>query len=336
MLLRELGEFGLIERLRQKLGLRPGVITGIGDDAAVLAPLACPVVSTDALIEGVHFRRDWTSPRLLGRKAMAVNLSDLAAAGCAPVAAFICLALGPEETVEFVEELYEGLEEMALRHGLTIAGGDMTSSLGPLMISVTVIGQPISSSRGPLGRAGALPGDVLLVSGELGGSAAGLALLMREQPVPGVPHAMREAALARHLDPVPRLDAVRVALDWDAAAVHAALDLSDGLGGDAGHLARRSGLEVRIRTEALPIAPEARAVAAALGADATDYALSGGEDYELLLAVAPDRVQALRERVLEQTGVPLAPVGVCVAGAAAVKLLESGRERAPGRGFTHF
>jgi len=336
MLLRELGEFGLIERLSGQLGLREGVITGIGDDAAVLAPLACPVVSADALIEGVHFRRDWTAARLLGRKAMAVNISDLAAAGSAPVAAFICLALAADETVEFVEELYVGLEEMALRHHFTIAGGDMTRSPGPLMISITLVGRPLSPTRGPLGRAGALAGDVLLVSGELGGSAAGLALLSRANSVPGLPGGMREAALARHLDPTPRLDAMRAALDWDATALHAALDLSDGLAGDAVHLARRSSLEVRIRTEDLPVAKEARAIAWALGTDPTDYALMGGEDYELLLAVAPGRVQALQEQVLERAGVPLTPIGECAAGAPAVQLLKHGHERSPVRGFTHF
>lgn len=336
MLLRELGEFGLIARLGQNLGVRDGVVRGIGDDAAVLAPLACPVISADALIEGIHFRRDWTSPRLLGRKSLSVNLSDLAAAGAAPVAVFLCLALGPDETVEFLEEFYAGMEELALRHDFTIAGGDMTRSPAPLMISVTIIGKPYSAARGPLSRAGARPGDVLLVSGSLGASAAGLALLTRQPASDAISATARELVLDRHLNPTARLDVIRAAMEFDAQAIHAALDLSDGLGGDAWHLARRSGLEIRIRTESLPVAPETRAVAAALGDDPMACALSGGEDYELLLAVAPQGAPALCQRVLERTGVALTAIGECVEGQPVVRIFEAGRERQGSRGFTHF
>ncbi|MDQ3814945.1 MAG: thiamine-phosphate kinase, partial [Armatimonadota bacterium] len=173
MNLYELGEFGLIARIQERLAQRAGVRLGIGDDAALLNALAAPVVTCDALVEQVHFRRDWISPRELGRKAITVNVSDIAAMGGRPVAAFITLALSDQDDVEFVEELYAGFEEAAARYDLTIAGGDTVRSPSALMLSVTLIGDAPT----PMTRGGARPGDVLLVTGTLGDAAAGLALL---------------------------------------------------------------------------------------------------------------------------------------------------------------
>ena len=171
------GEFGLIAHLHQGLSARAGTQLGIGDDGAVLDALAHPIVTVDALVENVHFRRDWSSAFALGVKSMAVNLSDLAAMGARPVAAFVALALPPDCSSEWIEQLYAGMESLAARHDFTIAGGDTTSA--PLVfISVTLVGELCIEADGqPITRSGARAGDIVCVTGNLGDSAAGLALL---------------------------------------------------------------------------------------------------------------------------------------------------------------
>ena len=325
------GEFGLIAHLNQSLTRRAGVAQGIGDDGAVLQSLAHPVVTVDALIEGVHFRRDWTSARSLGLKAMAVNLSDLAAMGARPVAAFIALALPPDCDVAWVEELYAGLETWAARHDFTIAGGDMTSAplAKPLaMIAVTLVGELMSEARGQaVLRSGARVGDAVCITGTLGDSAAGLELLRHP-----VDFDKREELITRHLEPTPRLDAMRAFLGAERHAVHAALDLSDGLAGDAAHLARASGVSLGIEAKRLPISPACRAFAELRGQSPLDWALSGGEDYELCLCVAPQSVDTLRA----VSPVPLAVVGEVGAGAGEVRIRENGRAREVKAAWTHF
>ncbi len=337
MNLSEIGEFGLIAHLQKGLETRAGVQIGIGDDAAVLDSLHRPIVTMDALVEGVHFRREWTSARALGRKVMAVNVSDLAASGARPVAAFVSLALGADETVEWIEELYTGFEDAAREWGFTVAGGDMTRSRGDLMISIALVGEVLSLARGPILRTGAQNGDVLVVSGTLGGAAAGLALL--QAPNTNVSVSTRQKMLLRHHEPTPRLSLMRALLEVDADAVHGALDLSDGLAGDAVHLARRSSVSLQIETEWLPISVQCREVAAALSADALDWALAGGEDYELLLALAPEKVELLSLEAEKRCGVSLTIIGKCSAPDEAgpqVKILENGVMRPSEGAWTHF
>lgn len=337
MNLSEIGEFGLIAHLQKGLETRVGVQIGIGDDAAVLESLQRPVVTMDALVEGVHFRRDWTTARALGRKAMAVNVSDLAASGAHPVAAFVSLALGAGETVEWIEELYAGFEDAAREWGFTVAGGDMTRSRGDLMISIALVGEVLNPARGPILRSGAQNGDILVVSGTLGDAAAGLALL--QAPDIAVSDTTRQKMLLRHHEPTPRLQLMSVLLEIDADAVHGALDLSDGLVGDAVHLARRSGVSPQIETEWLPISPECREVATTLNADALDWALAGGEDYELLLALSPEKVERLSLEAEKRCGVPLTIIGKCRAQDEAgpqVRILENGVMRPSERAWTHF
>ncbi|MBW3635468.1 MAG: thiamine-phosphate kinase [Armatimonadetes bacterium] len=337
MNLSEIGEFGLIAHLQKGLETRAGVQIGIGDDAAVLESLQRPIVTMDALVEGVHFRRDWTTPRALGRKAMAVNVSDLAASGARPVAAFVSLALGADEMVEWIEELYAGFEDAAREWGFSVAGGDMTRSRGDVMISVALVGEVLNLARGPILRSGARNGDVLVVSGTLGDAAAGLALL--QTPDIAVSDATRQKMLLRHHEPTPRLHLMSALLEIDADAVHGALDLSDGLAGDAVHLARRSGVSPQIETGWLPISPQCREVAAALNTDALDWALAGGEDYELLLALAPEGVETLLLETEKRCGVPLAIIGKCGAQGEAgprVRILENGATRQTTRPWTHF
>lgn len=338
MNVRDLGEFGLIDQLSTRLTVRDGVTLGIGDDAALLNALDTPVVTTDALVENVHFRRDWigrfSSPRALGRKAMAVNVSDLAAMGARPVAAFVALAFPKDEDAAWLEELYAGFEDAARAYQFTIAGGD-TVAAPLLMLSITLIGEllPEARQRAVL-RSGVQAGDALCVSGTLGDSGGGLALLLDEAL--GATPAPRAALLRRHFEPTPRLEMMRTLLRTNRAAIHAAMDLSDGLRGDARHLARRSGVKLEIHAENLPLSEAAREVAAQNGLDPLDWALAGGEDYELLLAIAPDAVADLNV-ALEAAGHPrLTVVGEVGAGPPEVVVLENGVLRAGSGAWTHF
>ncbi len=314
------GEFGLIAHLHQSLQTRAGTQLGIGDDAAVLNALAHPVVTCDALVENVHFRRDWTSAFSLGVKSMAVNLSDVAAMGARPVAAFVSLALPPDCQSDWISDLYAGMETLAARHDFTIAGGDMTAA--PLVfISVTLVGElmPQAQNR-PILRDGARVGDAVCVTGDLGDSAAGLAQLLAGG-------ARDELLMRRHFEPTPRLDLIRELMARDRDAIHAGLDLSDGLVGDSSHVARASGVDIEIDAESLPISPPCRAAARALNQSALDWALAGGEDYELCLCVAPEFAD-------EITG--LTPVGRVVAGDGRVRVYQRGQLRASAEGWRHF
>lgn len=311
------GEFGLIAHLHQSLRTRAGTILGIGDDGAVLESLAHPIVTTDALVENVHFRRDWTSAHSLGIKAMAVNLSDVAAMGARPVAAFVSLALPPDCQSEWISQLYAGMESLAKLHDFTIAGGDMTAA--PLVfISVTLVGDLMTEAQGaPITRSGSRVGDAVCVTGNLGDSAAGLAqLLANAEP--------DEFLLKRHFEPQPRLELIRELMNRNRAAIHAGLDLSDGLVGDSSHVARASGVDFEIDAEKVPISPQCRAAARELNQPALDWALSGGEDYELCLCIAPEHIEGLIQ------------VGRVVEGAGEVRVYENGKLREGNSGWRHF
>ncbi len=343
MNLAQIGEFGLIEELQRGLQVRAGTVVGIGDDCAVLEGLQTPIVTMDALVEGTHFRRDWTSPRALGRKAMAVNVSDLASSGARPVAAFVSLSVGPRDDFGFVQALYGGFEDAAAQFGFTVAGGDTSRSKTDLVISIALIGEAMNPRRGPILRSGAQPGDFLWVSGQLGDAAAGLAILQADSAsndatVSGLSAQTRDFLLQRHHEPTPRLGWMQQLLDLDAPSVHAALDLSDGLVGDGAHLAKKSGVQLHIEAEALPISPQCQEAAALLGLDALEMALSGGEDYEILLAIAPQNADALLQNA-RNAGIELTQIGKCVAKApdeTPVVVLQNGEVRALSRAWTHF
>ena len=298
-------ESDLIERITARAALRPGVQLGVGDDAAIVEVDGRAVVSQDLLVDGVHFRLSTTGARDLGHKALAVNLSDLAGMGARPVAAFVGLVL-PHESFgrDDFDALYDGLEELAAEHRVTVAGGDL--SAGPaLTLAVTVIGVPHPGIE-PVRRSGAGAGDLLCVTGSLGAAAAGLLLL--EDPSLAVhsadPGRLRDAQRR----PVPRVSEGRSLAGRGATAM---MDLSDGLAIDAERLARASGLRAVVHLEAVPVADGVAAVAAAAGRDARILAATGGEDYELLAAVPPDRVDGLRALL----DVPLTPVGHLEEGA---------------------
>jgi thiamine-monophosphate kinase len=279
------GEFELIERLAARLD-PPEDGVGIGDDAAAWLPAAGRVLvaTTDMLVEGIHFRLDWIPPRDLGWKALAVNLSDLAAMGARPGRALVSIALlagqGP-----LAEEIYEGLAALARETGTRIVGGDTVRTPGPLVINVALVGD--AKPERLLRRSAASPGDVVAVTGTVGASAAGLELLLAGGR--GAAERAGAAALvAAHHHPRPQLDAGAALA---GAGVRCAIDVSDGVASEARHLARSSDVEIEIDVDRLPLAEEA--VALLGGARAARLALTGGEDYQLLFTVPEGRYEAV-------------------------------------------
>jgi thiamine-monophosphate kinase len=306
--LRDLGEHGFLGRLLPRLRGDGGrVLVGPGDDAAVLRPGRRPLLCTvDALAEGTHFRLGWETPAALGRRAFRVNASDVAAMGGTPLAALVAIEAPPSLPASVLDGVMRGLAADARRTGAAVVGGNLTAGRR-LVITVTLLGE---APGRVVARRGARPGDVLVVTGALGGAGTAVRALLRGRRV------------AR--PPVPlRLDAGRAL----ARVAHAMIDVSDGLVQDAGHLARASGVALEIDAHRLPIAAACRA---AYGDAAAAMAACAGEDYELLAAMPPRRVASLDCRVTV--------VGRVRAGRPAVGLLDAdGRPMdLPRRGFDHF
>ena len=297
MRLADVGELGVLAELERRR-----LVVGTEHDAARVEPDL--VVTQDALVEGVHFRLDWTSWRDLGWKAAAVNLSDLAASGAQPVGLLVTLAAPPDTSIDDVVELYAGIHET----GVPVIGGDTTEAEA-LTLAVTALGR---ADRVP-GRAGARPGDLLVVTGPLGGSAAGFYALRD-----GV--ASASALVRAHLRPPLRLAEGR-RLAADASAM---LDVSDGLATDAGHLSRRSACRVVLQLERIPLAEGLAEAAARAGKSVWELACGFGEDYELLAALSPEAAARY----------PFPVVGRCEAGSG-VALLLDGAEL-PLTGWQHF
>jgi thiamine-monophosphate kinase len=328
----ELGERGLIERLRVRLGAPgPGVLLGIGDDAALVrCSQGDLLLTTDTLVEDVHFRRPSTTLRTLGAKALAVNLSDIAAMGGEPCFALVALALAASSAVADVDALYEGLADMAGRYGVALVGGDTCASPGPLVVTVALLGRVEGP---PVRRAGARPGDLILVTGTLGAAAAGLAVL--ERGGGSASSGALETVVAAHHLPTPRVPEGRLA--QTSRRVTAMIDLSDGLATDLGHLTRESGVGAEVRLADVPIASATREVAVALDVDPWVWAVAGGEDYELLLTSPPDDATTLATRIRNETGTRVAIVGEIRPPAEGLRFLDAaGRAVTVPAGFDHF
>jgi thiamine-monophosphate kinase len=327
-----LGERGLIARLRRRLPPPgPEVLLGIGDDAAAVTwGGEILLLTTDTLLEGVHFRRSTATLRDIGAKAIAVNVSDIAAMGGEPRYALLALALPPGLAVTELDELYAGVHDMARQHGVTLVGGDTCAAPGGVVLSVTLVGRVDGA---PLRRSGARPGDAILVSGALGASAAGLAVLERG---PGtLPAAVVEPVVRAHRVPTPRVAESQLirASGWATAMI----DLSDGLVTDLGHVAAESCVGARVDVDAIPMSEATRAVARALGVDPLAWALSGGEDYELLFTAAADRAGDLARAVTDRTGTPVHRIGEVRPLREGVRFLHrDGRPRPVEPGFDHF
>lgn len=329
----EVGEAGLVRHLQHRIPGGPGVVLGVGDDAAVVETSAQTMVTTDSLVEDVHFRREWAIPRLLGRKALSINLSDIAAMAGVPRYALVSLCLPPETRMGFVDGFYDGLLERAAETGVGVVGGNLSRTAGPAVISLTLIGQ----APRVLSRAGARPGDLVVVTGMLGGAAAGLKLLAQgarldedgelastglwtESSAPALRHCLRA-----QLDPQPPLSLARALAEVDL--VHAAIDLSDGLSGDLRRVCEASGVSATIDAFAVPVNSHAAGLERARGGDALALALHGGEDYQLLLAVAPESLTSLKDLAVIWD-LPLAVVGEFAPGEPEV-YLRAGTDKAP-------
>ena len=303
-------ELEFVDWLRKQLPPHPQLRLGIGDDAAILAlgENSQAVVSSDLLTEGVDFLLDECGPRRVGHKALAVNLSDLAAMAARPVAAVVSLALPREHGLELAAELYRGLLPLAQRYNVAIAGGDTNTWPGPLVISICAIGE--TNPRGSWLRSGAQVGDWILVTGEFGGSIMG-----------------------KHLDFEPRnSEALKLAERYD---IHAAIDVSDGLSLDLSRVAQASGCGALLDLDKIPVTDAARELSktSSLGTS-LDHALSDGEDFELILAVAPD--EAKRLLADHSLDIPLTCIGEFIVESGLWKSgAEGTRQALEARGYEH-
>ena len=308
------GEFELIDRLRgriERAGAPPSssaLRLGSGDDAAVLAPEGVVVLTVDALVEGVHFRRPPFDLESVGHKALATALSDLAAMGARAGEAFVQLGVPEELDESACLELADGLGAVAAAHEVVVAGGDVTRS--PVLFCALTVGGHAARGDEVIRRAGARPGDVVAVTGSLGGAAAGLILLERPELGREIADGLASALRRRQLRPEPRLAAGRALAEAGAGAM---IDLSDGVGGDAVHLAEASEVALRIEVGRLPAQPGVDATAEAAGMDAAELLVGGGEDYELLVALPAARLAEATDAVAA-AGVELTAVGEVAAG----------------------
>lgn len=319
--LSELGEFGYIARVTRNLPTSADVVAGVGDDCAVVRQGGkLMLVSCDASIEDVHFSRSLASPYDIGWKAFASAFSDIAAMGGIAKYAVASLACPPDTSLDVLDELSKGAHDCVAHCGALLIGGDTTRSPGPIMLDVTVIGE-CEEGQYRL-RSGAEAGDVLAHTGTLGLSGAGLLALQLGIDAPDLRRA--------HLHPEPRLAAGQ----WLAqhSAVHAMMDISDGLLQDAGHLARASNLAAQIESSLVDL-EHLEPWEEALGASALDLACSGGEDYELLVAIARQDFDWIRKELHCATGIALTAVGRFHIGEPVVML--DGSPCGHG-GFDHF
>ena len=321
----DVGERGLLRHLRSRIPLGPGVLIGVGDDAAAVETGPLTLVTTDVLIEGVHFRREWGPANLIGRKALTVNLSDIAAMAGVPRFAVVSLSLPADTTVEFLDALYDGLLERSAEAGVAIVGGNVASTPGPLTIDVTLLGQGDKLLR----RDGAKAGDLVVVTGTLGAAAAGLNFLQGGARL-GAEGILGDAGtwtgdtpdsllscLRAQLDPTPPLAFGRALAEHDI--VHAAMDLSDGLSGDLLTLCHASDVSAWVDGAALPVDPCAAQLEKEGGTDGFSVALHGGEDYQLLLAVPPAAFDQLKD-VAVVWDLPVTAVGEFTEGPPALSM----------------
>jgi thiamine-monophosphate kinase len=321
----DIGERELIARITSRLTAPSWVVVGPGDDAAVIEPepRMLDVLTTDALVEGVHFDRRFCPPDAIGHKALAVNLSDLAAMGALPRAALLSLILPGALPASDVDGLLDGLLALAARHRVAIVGGNITRSPGPLIVDVTAIGSV--APRRILRRSGARPGDEVYVTGTVGSGAAGLQALRAGAELP--------SAEAKYLRPEPRVRA-GLLLSRNRAAT-ACMDLSDGLADAIRQVAAASGVGMAIEGEALPIESEIRRWFEQRRADPAIAALAGGDDYELLFTARPSQRGRLRAVRSHAGDLPITKIGVVTRGRDLVLRTASG-DRALPAGFEHF
>lgn len=319
----KIGEFGLIRRLTRHLKKRSGLLVGVGDDCAVVRPVAGKpmLLTTDMLIEGIHFRREWMTAREIGEKSMLVNLSDIAAMGGTPLYALVSVGLPKNFGLREATSLFGGLRRVAEREGVSIIGGD-TNASRMLVINVTVVGEA-GGQRIPT-RSRARVGDSIWVTGTLGQSALGLQALRKNR------RKGCEKFIASHKKPPCRIHVGKALAD--NPHVHSMIDLSDGLLGDLGHILKASGVGAEIVIDSIPVQVSFFQKVRQLALDPDFLKLSGGEDYELLFT-ASDRA-AIGDKI---AGVRVTKIGSISPKQSGMKLVDSQgrRYRAKISGFDH-
>lgn len=325
MRLSQIGEFGLIRRLVRDITLRADVAVPAGDDAAVLTPAVGQqlVATIDAQVEGKHFVRSVAGGYDIGYKALAVNLSDLAAMGATPAWALISLLVPLDTPVSLLDDMYRGMNEIAREFQVSIVGGNVSSIDGPLAVDVALLGQVASGHA--LLRRGAAPGDVVLVTGALGAAAAGV-LSLRDAATSALDAGLVETARAAMLRPRPLVREGQALAR--SGLVTAMLDVSDGLAADLGHLCEASHVGAVVDVETIPVHEAARAIAPANGLDPLALALSGGEDYQLLFTVRREHLSDLRI-ALGENGADIAEIGTITGDVGRLMLRASDGSLAP-------
>ncbi|UCF93657.1 MAG: thiamine-phosphate kinase [Desulfobacterales bacterium] len=305
MNLRDIGEFGFIARVSRGCLIRPdNIIKAIGDDAAAFttAPGAVTLITTDLLVERVHFLRHAIAGFDLGYKSLAVNLSDIAAMGGTAREAFVSLGIPENCALEYLDEFYRGMQTLAEQYAVNILGGDTTGSKVDLIINVAVHGLVPPAEL--LGRDGAKPGDIIFSTGFLGESRAGLHLVLNDIRI-DTPEL--EMLLRAHHRPEPQLREGRFLAQ--RPGVHAAIDVSDGLSSDVGHILEASSVGARLYAEKIPVSASLADFCARFDFEPVDYALSGGEDYTLICTAAPEHADQLAADFQKTFNRPLFAIG---------------------------
>ena len=329
----EIGEFGLIESMKKDcITSLKGVVKGIGDDCAVFRTSSGRVLllTTDMLVEDIHFLRNTITPHQLGRKAIVVNLSDIAAMGGRPLVILISLAVPAQTEVDEIKELYRGMSDICGLYGVNIVGGDTVASPDNLIINVSLVGD--ANEQEVLYRSGARPGDRIYLTGTIGDSSAGLSILKHKISPQDY---LREYFIKAHNEPEPLIKTGKVIAGSRLAS--AMIDLSDGLLSDLGHICEESEVGALLDRKTIPLSQELKSLAAHAGFDPLDFALSGGEDYVLLVTVPAAKTPDFEQAYKDRTSSPLFLIGDIREGKGIRIMNENGslQDLVP-KGFDHF
>lgn len=332
MKLKEIGEFGFIERFKPLFAdLVLGTQMGIGDDCAIISANEHEdwLITTDLLMEEVHFLREAIRPEQLGHKALAVNLSDIAAMGGTPVGSFLSIAIPSDIDVEYLDAFMDGYHGLSAKYRTPLLGGDTTKSLKHLAINVCVIGKCAKGKARK--RSMAQIGDAICGTGKLGDSAGGLQVLLNKL----APSDELNYLLHKHYLPQPRLN--EGLFLSENSAVHAMMDISDGIASDLKHILKASGVAAHIHLDALPVSQQLVSVANKQGWNATELAVGGGEDYELLFTVAKNEFETIRKEFELMFDASITQIGTIIAETPEIKWFIDNKEvQLSKTGFNHF
>lgn len=337
MKISEIGEFGLINRISKDTIINPkNILLGIGDDCAAYyaSPDKIVLATCDMLVENIHFALSTCSPRQLGRKAVAVNISDIAAMGGIPCQALLSLGIASSTSVEFIDQLADGMKEEAKLFEVNIIGGDTVRSPLGLVINITLIGEVEPDLI--VKRSTAKPGDVIMVTGELGGSAAGLILLLKGEKYSSVPLNIAKEVKSAHLSPVPRIKEGRIIARERLA--NSMIDISDGVASDLTRICKASAVGAKVYASKIPILSAAKEVGGLIKRSPLDLALYGGEDYELLFTVSPQKVDNIIKSLKKELNAKVSVIGEIRKVQEGIKLedLQGKVSDLQPKGYNHF